>query len=137
MTELTKVLLNIRSLRAYARDEMTLEQLEDALNKLTTVVQERREAEELERAAQKEQEEKMSAIAKQIEEQGLDVEQLISALTGATKAKAKGTRQPRPAKYKYTDESGVEKTWTGQGRTPSIIQAAIDSGDKKLEDFAI
>ncbi|NMU53058.1 H-NS family nucleoid-associated regulatory protein, partial [Vibrio parahaemolyticus] len=28
-------------------------------------------------------------------------------------------------------------TWTGQGRTPSIIQSAIDSGDKKLEDFAI
>lgn len=47
MTELTKVLLNIRSLRAYAREEMTLEQLEDALNKLTTVVEERREAEEL------------------------------------------------------------------------------------------
>ncbi|BDP33539.1 TPA: H-NS histone family protein [Vibrio parahaemolyticus] len=135
MTELTKVLLNMRSLRAFTRDEMTLEQLEDALNKLTTVVEERREAEELERAAQKEQEEKMSAIAKQIEEQGLDVEQLISALTGATKAKS--TRQPRPAKYKYIDENGKEKTWTGQGRTPSIIQAAIDSGDKKLEDFAI
>jgi DNA-binding protein H-NS len=35
--ELTKTLLNIRSLRAYSR-ELTLEQLEEALDKLTTVV---------------------------------------------------------------------------------------------------
>ncbi|MEB5519401.1 transcriptional regulator, partial [Vibrio cholerae] len=41
MSEITKTLLNIRSLRAYAR-ELTIEQLEEALDKLTTVVQERK-----------------------------------------------------------------------------------------------
>lgn len=40
MSELTKTLLNIRSLRAFSR-ELTLEQLEEALDKLTTVVAER------------------------------------------------------------------------------------------------
>lgn len=50
MSELTKTLLNIRSLRAFSR-ELTLEQLEEALEKLTTVVEERREAEEAEREA--------------------------------------------------------------------------------------
>lgn len=88
MSEVTKTLLNIRSLRAYARD-LTLEQLEEALDKLTTVVTERREAEEEERAALAEQEAKLSAIAEQIAADGIDVNALISALAGETKGKAK------------------------------------------------
>ena len=45
-------------------------------------------------------------------------------------------RALRPAKYKYIDENGDEKTWTGQGRTPKAIAAALEGG-KALEDFAI
>ncbi len=136
MSEITKTLLNIRSLRAFSRD-LTLEQLEEALDKLTIVVEERRESEEKEQAAQAEQEAKLAAIAEQIANDGIDVEALISALAGETKSKskAKGKRAPRPAKYKYMD-NGVEKTWTGQGRTPSTIQKALDEG-KSLEQFAI
>ncbi|MDI5638182.1 H-NS histone family protein, partial [Salmonella enterica subsp. enterica serovar Kentucky] len=33
-------------------------------------------------------------------------------------------------------ENGNELTWTGQGRTPKAIAAAIEAG-KTLEDFAI
>ena len=135
MSEVTKTLLNIRSLRAYARD-LTLEQLEEALDKLTTVVTERREVEEEERAALAEQEAKLSAIAEQIAADGIDVNALISAVAGETKGKAKGKRAPRPAKYKYVDTNGEEKTWTGQGRTPSVIQKALDEG-KSLEQFEI
>jgi len=136
MSEITKTLLNIRSLRAFSRD-LTLEQLEEALDKLTTVVEERRESEEQEKAVIAEQEAKLAAIAEQIANDGIDVEALISALAGETKskAKAKGKRAPRPAKYKYT-LNGVEKTWTGQGRTPSAIQKALDEG-KSLEEFEI
>ncbi len=136
MSEITKTLLNIRSLRAFSRD-LTLEQLEEALDKLTIVVEERREVEEQEKAAQAEQEAKLAAIAEQIASDGIDVDALISALAGETKSKskAKGKRAPRPAKYKYMD-NGVEKTWTGQGRTPSVIQKALDEG-KSLEEFAI
>ncbi|OLQ90887.1 transcriptional regulator [Vibrio ponticus] len=134
MSELTKTLLNIRSLRAFSR-ELTLEQLEEALEKLTLVVTERKEVEEEERAAQAEQEAKLAAIAEQIAKDGIDVSALISALAGETKAKAKSKRAPRPAKYKYLD-NGEEKTWTGQGRTPSAIQAELDAG-KSLEDFLI
>lgn len=136
MSEITKTLLNIRSLRAFSRD-LTLEQLEEALDKLTIVVEERRESEEKEQAALAEQEAKLAAIAEQIANDGIDVEALISALAGETKtkSKAKGKRAPRPAKYKYMD-NGVEKTWTGQGRTPSAIQKALDEG-KTLEQFEI
>ncbi|EEX91960.1 DNA-binding protein H-NS [Vibrio orientalis CIP 102891 = ATCC 33934] len=135
MSELTKTLLNIRSLRAFSR-ELTLEQLEEALDKLTTVVSERKESEEADRAAAAEQEAKLAAIAEQISKDGIDVEALISALSGESKAKTKSKRAPRPAKYKYVDAAGDEKTWTGQGRTPSSIQEQLDAG-KSLEDFLI
>ena len=38
-------------------------------------------------------------------------------------------------KYKYTDETGQERTWTGQGRTPQI-QKALDKG-ASLASFEI
>lgn len=134
MSELTKTLLNIRSLRAFSR-ELTLEQLEEALDKLTIVVQERQESEAEERAARAEQEAKLSAIAEQIAKDGIDVADLIAALSGEAKT-AKAKRAPRPAKYKYIDGNGDEKTWTGQGRTPLAIQEQLDAG-KSLEEFAI
>lgn len=136
MLELQKTLLNIRSLRAFSK-ELTLEQLEDALEKLQTVVAERREEEELQRIAQEEQDRKLAEIKQQIDNQGIDIEALISALSGEAKQKQKTSRTPRPPKYKYTDANGDEKTWTGQGRTPSAMQTLIDSGEKRLEDFKI
>ncbi|MDG3087683.1 H-NS family nucleoid-associated regulatory protein [Vibrio hannami] len=135
MSELTKTLLNIRSLRAFAR-ELTLEQLEEALDKLTIVVDERRSAAEEEKAALAEREAKLSEYAQMIAQDGIDVEDLIAALSGETKTKTRKKRDPRPAKYKYTDVNGEEKTWTGQGRTPSAIQSQLDQG-KSLEDFLI
>ncbi|WP_375753490.1 H-NS family nucleoid-associated regulatory protein [Vibrio sp. HN007] len=135
MSELTKTLLNIRSLRAYAR-ELTLEQLEEALDKLTTVVDERRSAAEEEKAALAEREAKLSEYAQMIAQDGIDVEDLIAALSGETKTKTRKKREPRPAKYKYVDVTGEEKTWTGQGRTPSAIQSQLDQG-KSMDDFLI
>lgn len=133
MSELANTLLNIRSLRSFAR-ELSFEKLEEALEKLTTVVEERREADELEQLEREEKEEKMAAIAKQIAQQGIDVEELVRALANETKPKAK--RPLRPAKYKYIDTNGKEKTWTGQGRTPAAIQIQLDAG-KSLDDFLI
>ncbi|MCG9596834.1 H-NS histone family protein [Vibrio sp. Isolate25] len=135
MSELTKTLLNIRSLRAFAR-ELTLEQLEEALDKLSTVVAERKEAEEAEREAKAAQEAKLADIAEQIKQLGLDKDMVISALAGEATGKQKSKRAPRPAKYKYVDANGEEKTWTGQGRTPSAIQEQLDAG-KSLDDFLI
>lgn len=135
MSELTKTLLNIRSLRAFAR-ELTFEQLEEALEKLTVVVEERRSAADEEKAALAEREAKLAEYAQMIAKDGIDVEDLISALSGETKTKTRKKREPRPAKYKYVDTNGEEKTWTGQGRTPSTIQSQLDAG-KPLDDFLI
>ncbi|GAD79336.1 H-NS family histone-like protein [Vibrio ezurae] len=138
MSEITKTLLNIRSLRAFSR-ELTLEQLEEALDKLTTVVEERRENEAEERAAREEKERKLAEYAQQLISEGIDIEDLVAAVAGDTSAKsskAKTKRAPRPAKYEYVNEAGEQKTWTGQGRTPSAIQTQLDSG-KSLDEFLI
>ncbi len=136
MSELTKNLLNIRSLRALSR-ELTLSQLEEALEKLNTVVAERREQEEEAIKREAEKQAKLAQIAQQISQDGIDVNDLISALSSESAPnKPKKKRAPRPAKYKFIDDKGQEKTWTGQGRTPLPIQKALDEG-KSLEDFAI
>ncbi|GAA5646002.1 H-NS family nucleoid-associated regulatory protein [Vibrio proteolyticus] len=134
MNELEKMLLNIRSLRAFAK-ELTLTQLEDALGKFTTVVDERRQIEEQLRQEQQEKEAKLAEIAQQISQQGLDVNDLVAALS-SKKATAGSKRKPRPAKYQYVDGKGKTKTWTGQGRTPVVIQEALDNG-QALEEFLI
>ncbi len=59
MTDFVKTLLNIRSLRAVAR-ELTLDQLEDGLEKLTSVIEELRSQKE---AEQRQSEEKARKIA--------------------------------------------------------------------------
>jgi len=136
MNELIKTLLNIRSLRAYSR-ELTLEQLNEAHSKLSTIVEERREEEAKSRELDLEREAKLAAIAKQIQAEGLDINEVISALSSNTNSsKQKSKRAPRPAKYKYTDASGKEQFWTGQGRTPGVIQKSLDNG-KSLDDFLI
>ncbi|MGF7447339.1 H-NS family nucleoid-associated regulatory protein, partial [Klebsiella michiganensis] len=44
--------------------------------------------------------------------------------------------QPRPAKYRFTDHTGAEKTWTGQGRMPKPLAKAVAEG-KSLDSFLI
>lgn len=134
MSEALKVLNNIRTLRAQAR-ETDLETLEEMLKKLSVIVDERREEEQAILKEQEQRQAKLEAFRRKLLEDGIDPAELLAAV-GSSQPKAKSTRAPRPAKYKYTDENGNEQTWTGQGRTPRAIAAAIESG-KTLEDFAI
>lgn len=134
MSEGFKVFSNVRTLRAQAR-ETSLEVLEEILEKMTSIVEDRREEEESGKIEREEKQAKLSAIREQLLADGIDPNELIANFNVAP-AKQKSIRSPRPAKYKYIDENGKEKGWTGQGRTPKAIAAAIDSG-KKMEDFLI
>jgi DNA-binding protein H-NS len=131
MSDAMKALLNLRSLRALSR-EYTLEQLEEALDKLTTVVTERSDAEAEEQAKETERNEKLTQYREMLLADGIDPEELLASLAKAPKTK----RATRPAKYKFIDENGDEKTWTGQGRTPSALKKALDEG-QPLKEFEI
>lgn len=99
------------------------------MEKLTQVVNERIQEEEQLRAENREKEEKLETYRQLLLADGIDPKELIASMT-ASKSK-KSNRPPRPAKYRYTDEDGQEKTWTGQGRTPKFLV------DKNLDDYLI
>ncbi|MCW9709474.1 H-NS histone family protein [Avibacterium sp. 21-586] len=133
MSDLLKSLKNIRSLRVAAKS-LSLDELESLLEKLKTVLEEKRQ--ELALAAQQEAE-KLKALAEVhnfLKEKGIAPEDLISERV--TNKNAATKRPARPAKYKFKDENGNIRTWTGQGRTPLVIQQALDAG-KSLSDFEI
>lgn len=124
MNEFLKVLLNIRSLRAACRD-LTLEQLEEGLEKLSAIVDERRQDESAERQAREEHQKKIAEYAEMLKAAGIDPAELVNTVVPENTKVSK--RAPRPAKYRYLD-NGVEKTWTGQGRMPSVIAKAVAEG---------
>lgn len=132
MNEFLKVLLNIRSLRAACRD-LKLEQLEEGLEKLSAIVDERRQDESAERQAREEHQKKIAEYAEMLKAAGIDPAELVNTVVPENTKVSK--RAPRPAKYRYLD-NGVEKTWTGQGRMPSVIAKAVAEG-KSVEAFAI
>ena len=132
MSDTLKVFTNLRSLRAASR-EMTLEQLQDALEKLQTVVTEREEVEAEFEATEKKRNEKLEQYREMLINDGIDPEELLASM-GTPKTKSK--RATRPAKYKFIDIDGSEKTWTGQGRTPSVIKEALEKGEE-IKQFLI
>ncbi|WP_394521836.1 DNA-binding protein (plasmid) [Pantoea sp. SGAir0184] len=133
MSDALKALNNLRTLRAEARN-IEVAVLNEMLEKFAVVVAERREETAAESAALREKEEKLALYKEMLRKDGITINELAQLNQGETKSKAK--RAPRPAKYKFTDEQGNEKFWTGQGRTPSPIKSAIDAGGS-LDDFLI
>lgn len=134
MSESLKILNNIRTLRAQAR-ECSLETLEEMLEKLDVVVNERREEESHAQAENAERSRKLEQYREMLLADGIDPNELLNALS-ENKTVTKARRAARPAKYSYVDENGENRTWTGQGRTPAVIKKAIEEG-KQLDDFLL
>lgn len=133
MNEFLKVLLNIRSLRAALR-ELSFEQLQEAKEKFDAVCEERSSVVKKESMEQAERLAKLAEFQAMLQDAGIDPSELIGKAPSASKDVG-AKRAPRPPKYKYM-ESGVEKFWTGQGRTPKVIANALEMGDS-LESFLI
>jgi DNA-binding protein H-NS len=133
MSDALKALNNLRTLRAQARD-IEVAVLNEMLEKFAVVVAERREEAAAENAAQREKDEKLALYKEMLLNDGIDISELAQLKQTETNPKAK--RAPRPAKYKFIDEDGNEKFWTGQGRTPSPIKSALDAGGS-MDDFLI
>lgn len=108
MSEALKILNNIRTLRAQAR-ECTLETLEEMLEKLEVVVNERREEESAAAAEVEERTRKLQQYREMLIADGIDPNELLNSMAAA-KSGTKAKRAARPAKYSYVDENG-EKPW--------------------------
>lgn len=102
-------------------EEMTYTELLGLHNKITQLLQEKKASE---KAAMRE---RLEAMAKK---GGFDFRELIG------KPGARGSRGGKVAP-KYRDPSNPENTWTGRGREPRWLVAAIKGGRAKREDFLI
>ncbi|WP_421178171.1 H-NS family nucleoid-associated regulatory protein [Aeromonas jandaei] len=128
-----QVLLNIRSLRQ-ALDGLSLEQIIEAHGKIETIYLERLEQSEKIQADQAKHRNKLAEFHALLAEAGIDPAELVSsALTSPPPQRSK--RSPRPPKYRFIDQ-GVEKTWTGQGRTPNALKTQLSQG-RQLDEFLI
>ncbi|WOE87227.1 H-NS family histone-like protein [Aeromonas veronii] len=135
MNDFLKVLLNIRSLRAAVRD-LPFDQLQEIKEKFDTVIQELLKAAEAGQKAKLEHEKKLAEFRELLVAEGISAEDLLGrAAVGTASTTSRVKRPPRPAKYAYIVD-GEERTWTGQGRMPAQIAAAVENG-KLLEDFLI
>jgi DNA-binding protein StpA len=117
-----------------ARD-YSLEVLEDMLEKLRIITEEKRSEQAEFEQQRAEQQQKISALLEQMKADGISAEDLLGSEVGGGGAQPK-KRKERAAKYRFTDADGTEKTWTGQGRTPKPISIALENG-KSLDDFLI
>ncbi|EHW7007478.1 H-NS histone family protein [Salmonella enterica] len=128
-----RILMNIRSVRVFAR-EMEFEQLLEMQEKLNTVIEERREDAEREAAERQEREKKRQELLQLIAGEGFSPEELLG-LTEDTPKTRKKTLPKAPPKYQF-DENGETKYWSGRGRTPKPIDEALKAG-RSLDEFLI
>lgn len=128
-----KILSNIRLLRTRSR-ALPSEILEDILDKLTAIVQERREEEAIRQKEEQGRREKIERLRNMMLEDGIDPLELVAGVSISDKNRK--SRARRPPKYEYLDEKGEIRTWTGQGRTPKCIAEQLASG-ATLEEFEI
>jgi DNA-binding protein H-NS len=131
MSDFLDILTHGRRLQGAVK-ELSIEELEQVQEKLSGIIEKRKEKLLEQEKLEKEKLEKLAAIKKQMEEAGLDVEDLQALDTGTNKNVGK----KRPIKYKLVDDDGEEHLWTGIGRMPRVYKDALDSG-KSLNDYAI
>ncbi|EBX3445445.1 DNA-binding protein [Salmonella enterica subsp. enterica serovar Typhimurium] len=128
-----KILSNIRSLRAFAR-EVDFALLEDMAEKLNSVVEERRADAEREAQERQQRETRKRELLEMINSEGFSVSELLGDSTAEVGRKKRVVQQV-PAKYQF-EVNGEMQYWTGRGRKPKAIEEALAAG-KKLDDFLI
>lgn len=132
---ISKIMMNVRLLRAYAR-EVNFEQLLEMQEKLGVIIEERREDAEREAEELIELEKKRLKALEYITELGLDPVSLTEPVLPGTIKRQKSKSGARKAKYRFTDESGEMKEWSGNGKRPLALQKLLDEGHF-LTDFLI
>lgn len=133
MSIMLQKLNNIRTLRAMSR-EFSIDVLEEMLEKFRIVTEEKRSEEANMRENLAEKQEKINTWLELMKSEGISPDDLMTEVVAPNGTAKK--RAARPAKYRFTDIGGEQKTWTGQGRMPKPIAQAIANG-KSLEDFLI
>jgi len=139
MDELTHLYTSLRKRNKLARlfESLDFEQAVELKTDIDEAFNNRKEAHDTQMKEKEEKQKRInevvSSVSHLVSKGDVDFDEIQEAIESARASANK--RSPRPPKYKYLDK-GEEKTWTGQGRTPTVIQNQIDQG-KTLESFLI
>lgn len=127
-----KDLKNIRQLRAALRT-CSVAEIADIAGKINVIQKEREKEEEKLQEAMKARERSVNNALSFLEKEDIDVYDLIAALNQKS-VKKRGKMMP---KYAYTDLDGINRTWTGQGKTPIALLKLMQKTGASLDDFLI
>lgn len=131
MNDFLSILSHGRRLQGAVKD-LSVEELENIAEKLSAIIEKKKQQELELQKQQEEKREKLEAIKKQMEEAGIDISDLQEVTSEKSTKKAV---KKRPVKYQITN-NGETTSWTGIGRMPLVFKDAIENG-KSLEDFTI
>lgn len=120
MSEALKSLNNIRTLRAQGR-ELPLEVLEEILEKLNVIVDERRQEESSKAAELQARQEKLDALRKLMEEDGINLEELLGSFQAKSTA-TKKSRGPRPPNTHLLMKMAKQKRGLDRAVPPKLWQ---------------
>ena len=129
------VLTNGRLLKSAVAD-LTSSEIQDIIQKLQKIHDEKKIDEELSEKVRKERQEALNAIKAIMAQNNISASDL-SQLAEAAESEKQIRRRVVPPKYKFTDEKGNILTWTGQGRTPTAFLECIKREGKTMDDYLI
>ncbi|WP_088331898.1 H-NS family nucleoid-associated regulatory protein [Lacimicrobium sp. SS2-24] len=130
MSDFIKILTHARRLQAAVK-ELSVSELEQVSEKLADVIEKKKESEAEQRREAERKKAVRDAILRQMQEAGLDIDDLDDAAP----SKSKKSGQKRPVKYRFTDHDGKEHSWTGIGRTPKVFAQLKQQG--QLEKYRV
>lgn len=129
------VLTNGRLLKSAVAD-LTSSEIQDIIQKLQKIHDEKKIDEELSEKVRKERQEALNAIKAIMAQKNISANDL-SMLAESAESEKQIRRRVVPPKYKFTDENGNVLTWTGQGRTPLSFRECIKREGKSMDDYLI
>ena len=129
------VLTNARLLKSDV-SSLSSSELNDVIQKLQRIHDEKKIDEELNEKMRKERLDALNAIKTIMAQNNISASDL-SQLAEAAETEKQIRRRVVPPKYKFTDENGNILTWTGQGRTPLAFLECIKREGKTMDDYLI
>lgn len=114
-----------------ALDDYTIEQVQAIIEKFQYALDKKTEEQEAAAKEQQALENKLETIKKTLEEQNIPLSILLDALNCESKPK----KVAKP-KYRFTDNNGEIKLWSGRGHMPKHLKQLVESG-QDIESFRI
>lgn len=130
--EMKSILMSTRALKKFAK-ELSLDEMIDIQNKFRAVSDELVEKKNKEEKERLLKENKIAYYIDMMKQDDIDISMLIVDRSSNHKQRKS---KPSRVQYKFYDNEGKERTWTGRGRKPLLLVALLEQGHS-LEEFKV